>query len=319
MKHIWEKGLSLIDKTLLKIVQLVNNKPCPFGNYLTVLLILFLCFTHDAFSQGKSTYSPVLEEISLLIENSKLNEADRRTDSLLWMAVKLNDSSLLANTYNFKGVIKKDQKKIKESIEFYNKALDIYKGLKNERKIADTYVNLGSIFSDLKEDKMALNYYFKALSCLKRLKNMEAETILLNNIGNIYKEMADFTRAEYYFKKAMHSSFAIKDSFSMAMVSHNLGVNYYMQKNTDSAIVFYHRSLDYLSNYDEGIGHVYNYEQISQSYLDQNNITKAELFAQKALSIIQAAGIQGEETALYSLLSSIYEKKNRFSSIPCRG
>lgn len=313
MNLISEKDLSLIDKSFLNVCQ-VNNTKCPFGIYLAICVILFLCTTQEVFSQGKTTYSPILEEISLLIENSKLHEADKRTDSLLLMALKLKDSSLLANTYNFKGVIKKDQKKIKESIEYYNKSLDIYKRLKNERKIADTYVNLGSIFSDLKEEKMALNYYFKALSYLKKLKNMEAEMILLNNIGNIYKDMADYTSAAYYFDKAMHSSYAIKDSFSMAMVSHNLGVNYYLQKNTDSAIKYYNRSLNYLSNYDEGIGHVYNYEQISQSYLDQNNTTKAELYAHKALSILHKAGIQGEETTLFSLLSSIYEKKKDYKN-----
>lgn len=135
--------------------------------------------------------------------------------------------------------------------------------------VAGGYINLGSIYSGLDEHEKALTYYFKAMKILKST-DLNAQKnhlgILYNNIGTSYQKQKQVGNSNYYLREALKFAISKGDSMVAAMATHNLGINFGEIKQYDSAIVYYNSSLKYVSAFEQGLGHVFNYKQLGEAY-----------------------------------------------------
>lgn len=280
------------------------------GQY--ILLFVFICFVSYIGQSQNKTSNRLADEISALIDNSKYELAERKLDTLLELAKETKSDAIYAGYYNLSGALHIDQAKIKEAIYDYSRSIELYEILNKESSLAGGYINLGSVYSGLSEHKKALSYYFKAMEILKRLKDNPHLGILYNNIGTTYQKQQQFSNSNYYLREANKFALNRGDSMLAAMSTHNLGINYAEVQNYDSAIALYNRSLNYISSYEEGPGHVFNYKQLGEAWYKSNKIKDAKENLLKAIRISNDVGYSTGIEDIYGLLSNVYEAEKDY-------
>ena len=108
----------------------------------------------------------------------------------------------LARTYGSIGVVCSEQNNYAKALEYYFKALKIYRETKQESIVARAYNNIGIVYKALKEYDKALEYFNKALAVQQKIKD-PTSAVTITNIGNIYllqnknaQALASYTDAE---------------------------------------------------------------------------------------------------------------------------
>lgn len=276
------------------------------------LLICNLFFSTSLFAQKHNKAEQLSERASLYLDNSNFSQAELVIDSLMAYGNEKNDNNILGNAYNFKGALNRELARSKEAIYFYTRSIETYERAKNQVGIAGGYVNIGAIYAGLDEYKIALSYYFKAHK-IYTANNYESKLgILSNNIGTIYQKLKQIPSSNVYLRRAFEAGRSKGDSMLMAMATHNLGVNYLETQTLDSAISYFNKSLGYVSRYDEGPGHIFNYEQLGAAYLLKKDFVRAGENFNRAMEISDRTGITASKMELSRLLSLVAENKNSY-------
>ncbi len=115
----------------------------------------------------------------------KLSDAEENLDYAL--SYKSISPELLADYYNEKGIILKQQSRFDEALELYNKTLLIQQSQNNKKGEARTYNNIGRIYEAMENFPDAKRYYSHALSIYNKLPVSKSIAITIQNIGNIYR------------------------------------------------------------------------------------------------------------------------------------
>ena len=126
---------------------------------------------------------------------------------LMWQDVitKRPDNPRAYNNY---GKYLRDEGRLHESIEYFQKALAL------QADYGDAYLNLGSVHIDLGQPQQA-----EALTARALALNSQ-DGVALNNMGAIYANREEYAQAVSYFQEAL------KQGFNQPGVYYNLGVAY---------------------------------------------------------------------------------------------
>lgn len=253
-------------------------------------------------------------QISDLIDNGNYESAQAKTDSLYLWSKEIDCKEGIAESYNLKGVINRDQSNLRDALDNFLNALKLFEELKLPIKVAGIQNNIGLIYAEIKEYRTALAYYFKAVSInVKHKKNINL-AINYNNIATCYQKLKQFSSAQTYLNKSLKIRQEAKDTIGMAMAYHNIGLTYQLTEKNDSAILFFNRSLNYLSTMSENIGHAYNYLELGNTYLQKSDLKNAEFYLLKSLRIAENSDLEGVKTEVYDYLSQVYEHKSDFKN-----
>lgn len=251
-------------------------------------------------------------QISDLIDNGNYELAEKKSDSLFILSKQINYTEGVAESYNLKGVINRDQSNLKDALDNYLSALKLFEELKMPVKVAGIQNNIGLIYAEIKEYRTALAYYFKAEKINSSNKEKSRLAINYNNIATCYQKLNQFSSAQTYLQKSLLLRQEVADTIGMAMSYHNIGINHQLTNDKDSAIIFFNKSLSYLSNMSENIGHAYNYLELGNTLLQQGKLKEAENYLLSSLRITQNSELEGLKVEVYKYLSMLYEKQNDF-------
>ncbi len=276
------------------------------------LFVFSLCLNFSSLAQKDSKAEAMSDRASSCLDNSNFAQAELVIDSLLAYANEKGDDNILGNAYNFKGALNRELSRSKEAIYFYTRSIETYERINNQVGVAGGYVNIGAIYAGLDEFKIALSYYFKAHKIYTANKYESKLGILSNNIGTIYQKLKQIPSSNVYLRRAFVAGKVNGDSMLMAMATHNMGVNFLETQIPDSAILYFNKSLGYVSRYDEGPGHIFNYEQLGAAYLQKKDYVKAGENFNKAMEISERTGISSSKMELIRQLSEVAENKNDY-------
>lgn len=251
-------------------------------------------------------------QISDLIDNGNYELAQKKADSLFILSKQINYTEGIAESYNLKGIINRDQSNLKDALDNYLNALKLFEDLKMPVKVAGIQNNIGLIYAEIKEYRTALAYYFKAekINIAKHEKSLLA--INYNNMATCYQKLNQFSSAQTYLQKSLILRQEVSDTIGMAMAYHNIGINHQLTNDNDSAIYFFNKSLSYLSNMSENIGHAYNYLELGNTLLQKGKLREAEVYLLNSLRISEHSELEGVKVEVYKYLSELYEKQNDF-------
>ncbi|MES2516207.1 MAG: tetratricopeptide repeat protein [Bacteroidota bacterium] len=228
------------------------------------------------------------------------------------MSTKINYKEGIAESYNFKGAINRDQSNLRDALDNFLKALKLFEELKMPVKVAGMQNNIGLVYSEIKEYRTALSYYFKAEKINFGRKQKSYLAINYNNIATCYQKLNQFQSAQIYLNKSLAIRMEISDTVGMAMAYHNIGINNQLTNQNDSAVYFFNKSLSYLAGMDENIGHAYNYLEMGNTFLQQGKMLEAEKYLLSALRISETNELEGLKVETYKYLSELYQQKNDY-------
>ena len=117
----------------------------------------------------------------------------------------------LAEKYRSLGfyLLQKEDHYYSESLECFQKALEIYNGLDDKRAasgVDNCYHNIGNVLSKQGKYSEALEYYNKALELCKNNSDKFFVAIIYNSIGEVLREQSKYSEALEYYNKALELS-----------------------------------------------------------------------------------------------------------------
>lgn len=297
-----------------------------------IIFIFIFLYTFQLVGQVDTLYfRDFNKRLNDIIDNGDYKLADEKADSLLRVSMKLSYKEGMADAYNYKGVISRDQSNLKEALDNYLIALPLFEELKKNGKVAGIQNNIGLIYAEIKEYKTALAYYFKAvkINLQNRAKHVREDdekgkedkiraninlAINYNNIATCYQKLNQPTSAQTYLNKSLDIRKAENDTIGMAMAYHNIGLNYQLKRIPDSAITFFNLSLGYLKDMSENIGHAYNYLELGNTYLQKGKLREAEGYLLNSLRIAEKSDLEGVKVENYKYLSKLYAFEKDFKN-----
>lgn len=161
-----------------------------------------------------------------------------------------------------------------------------------DNNLSQLYGTLGNLYNIQGKLHLALDYYQKALPIFKRHGWKESECILYYNVGELYLELGNYKAAEENYKKALNAGIQTGDSLmisgpysGLAMTSLNAGKYKVALNYAKKSVVYYenHRDEELESLLD-------SYVLFSRIYhLGFNDLTTAQDYMTKALQLAEKA------------------------------
>ncbi|MBI4647880.1 MAG: tetratricopeptide repeat protein [Bacteroidia bacterium] len=164
----------------------------------------------------------------------------------------------LANSYNYIGIIYRNQSDFKQAKSFYLKAMKLYEEVADKEGLATEWNNLGNISGDEGNYKNSLEFHNKALVLRNQLleelkKKSEISEVKLNeskkmvaasnnNIGTVYYMWGDYNKANASFFEALKISEEINDKITIAGTCNNIGEIQRLKGDYNKALEFYKKA-----------------------------------------------------------------------------
>lgn len=169
--------------------------------------------------------------------------------------------------YNLKGLIQSyigylyyDQLLQDEALVRFKKAADYFQQAENYRNEAYTFRDIGSSFLLKKETDSAYYYYQKGIEIANTANDSVCQSSIRQNIGLIFRKQGNYKKSKEYLAQAI--PFATNNR-TRAKIYSNIAQVLYTENKTDSAILYFQKSLVLLDNSDDSFLKAKIYEFLS--------------------------------------------------------
>ena len=129
-------------------------------------------------------------------------KALHHAEQMFQLADEYNDSLILANAYNQRGIIKKEIGELEEAIADYVEASAIYEKL-NESAIINVHTNIAIAYDILGQPNLALSWFKKAYEHAVVSNNERLLIRATNNLANHYKSLNDMKSSKAYYDQLL--------------------------------------------------------------------------------------------------------------------
>lgn len=259
-----------------RTVLLLEGKPATYIDGLGESPLLKHFFNEGQRYQKEYKFKEAIEEYSKCLSHPEATEENRVAANIL-----------IGNCYY-------GQSKFKEAEKHYREALDISKGVKNEKEKlegkAAALGNLGIVLQKRGELDGALENYEKALEAHKRTGRCEGMAANYGNIGILLRQKGDLEGALEHHKKALEMHQRIGRAEGIADNYCNIGIVLADQGDLGGALENYKKAL----KIDQEIGDLSrmgeDYSGIGVVLSKEGDLNGALLYHKKDLEINQRIG-----------------------------
>ncbi|MBI3501417.1 MAG: tetratricopeptide repeat protein [Bacteroidetes bacterium] len=232
----------------------------------------------------------------------------------LELAQKANAEKIVADINNIIGLIKSDQSKYDEALEYYKKAESFFLTTANKKGLNTAYENIGVSYFSKGNYPKALEYAFKGLTIREELRDTANITSSYLNIGNVYYFQGSFDKAlEYYLKGiALCEKTHRKDDITTGLLG-NIGSIYYAKKEYDKTLDYYFKSLAINKEMAYPSGIATDYSNIGTVYFEQKKFPLAEENLINGLKLFEELGNKSFTAATLLSISDLYKEQGKFA------
>jgi len=247
------------------------------------------------------------------IFNNDPDAAGVHADSLRMLALRLNDSLGLANSYSIKGIVLSVNGKHKESIESMLEGAKVLKLMGDQLQLTRAYTRIGLAYQNGNNPIKSLEYNLKALDILKKVDPYGVGmAVTSNNIGVFYEKNMQYEKALACYRTCLDIYTTKQDSFGISETYGNMGVVHKRMDQLDSASWYYQKSLRIKllgTNSNQTSTTLSNLANLS---LEQEEIDSALHYVEWGLSLRKDAAIQTADDAFgYNVYSRVLNKLER--------
>ena len=297
-----------------------------------ILLIIFVVFSVVGFSQNipqtdKSLVDSLENElqketnldskVNILIKLAK-QSSDSQPDKCTSYALagieaakKLGNPSYEASFYMTLGNLNYEKYNHNIAIDYYEKALKIYRETNDRAGVAKVYTNMANTFDN--PDK-AMEYYRLSLEEFIKLKDTVDTRICYNNLGVGYSNANKPDSALIYYRKALRLSEQTNDYEGAAYALGNMGEIYLDKKQYSKAKLSFKRSLKNFEIANDLFGQLLANKNFALYYNAVNKYSKSLNYLHVALPDVQDSEYIKLREDFYLLMIKNYESLNDFKS-----
>jgi AraC-like DNA-binding protein len=213
----------------------------------------------------------------------------------LYIAVDKSDNYEMMRYANIlMGIISFQNKLFYDSLDFYEKALELSKKSQNFFNYKVDYYNLGLTHSVLKNHQKGINYLIKAASLAEKSNDKRLLSRIYGSMADNYLDKGDDVNRTFYLEKANKIANSIKDKKLLAMGASNQMVWDYKKGSINKAYLFGSEAADYLK--DEELPHLkVKNDTLMYAMAKKNNQTEQALqylesFTKNKLKLLEQNG-----------------------------
>ncbi|WP_435134993.1 tetratricopeptide repeat protein [Formosa sp. A9] len=171
------------------------------------------------------------------------------------------------------------------TLEYYQKAYNLYAEEHNEEALAKAENNLAIIYARLNNEEKALEHFKSVYDFQTKQNNPLRLSQILNNIGTLFLEKNIDSSLNYY-NKAYAISQNLGDSAVNAHIYTNLGRAYSIKKDSVQAYTFFKLAQKNIPK-NNTKAKSFVYQILSEYFLDKKQNDSAIFYAQKTLDLEQ--------------------------------
>lgn len=199
----------------------------------------------------------------------------------------------------------------RQVLNYYDKAISLFKKLGMEEERWITVANKGNILRKMNAPEAAVTCYFQALKHQEATGDIIGAAATNSSIGQVYNDQGKFSQAINQYQKALTTYRSIRkktqqDLFEIAVILHNIGFAYYNKGNVIEAKNYYFQSLKIAKEHDFFNHAAFDANKIGDIYLDQKNYDEAlKLFEE---GLVYAKDDRSTNSLLLSMGELYFEK-----------
>lgn len=158
-------------------------------------------------------------------------------------AIKLGDTSKIAESYWDKGNFFFKTTKSDSAYYYYNKAFTLYDKIDMDFYAGRMLLNMAIVQKQIKDYIGSEISTVEALKKIEPLEKPQQVYMAYNNLGILYNELGDHQKSLQYHNKALEYSEEL-NPIKKATTMNNIGVAYQNQNNYDEALRYYRKALE---------------------------------------------------------------------------
>ena len=155
--------------------------------------------------------------------------------------------------------------------ESLQKALTIYREIKERQGESVALDFLGVTYNKQKEYITAIDYYQQALQIVQQLPNHANEGVILIGLGDAYRLRNDYTQAIQYYQQYLALDQQLQDSKDRIATLGNLGESYIRLKDLPRGVEYYQQALILARATNDRDNEVVSLVKLGEVYLDLEN------------------------------------------------
>lgn len=294
--------------------RLIINILCKLETYVSGLIfsIILICVFFASFSavaqqnklldSAKKIFRAEPEKALIILKQIKEN------------AAKTKDYKSLVEAEVVHGNIVYFTGKHDEALKLYLNGLAIAEKNNLHELIAACCNEIGTLFKKNKDLKESLEYYKRALAEATIIKNDAQIANSFNNIGLVYEEEGNFSPALKQYQKSLTYYQKAKDKLGESYSLEYIGYVYGLMKNYKPAVENLEKSLALRRELKDNYGVAICLIELTEIKRDQKNYVAAISYANEAIAFCKQINYPDMLQSGYLLLAEIYEQKNDFTS-----
>jgi NarL family two-component system sensor histidine kinase LiaS len=172
-------------------------------------------------------------------------------------------------------------------MDISRKALTLAQSTRWPLHEAHAFRFMGDCHAEFKQWDSAQVYYDKAVVIFKKLKNDSMIVRCKVNMGDLYRGKSNFRVAERYYQSALQDYHRTHSDFGIGLVNWSQGYLHVMQHELDSALAHFQKVEKIAHKLDNVFAQAAIYNEMAGLQLRRGEFSEALLLAQRALDYSQ--------------------------------
>ncbi|GBD55154.1 tetratricopeptide repeat protein [Microcystis aeruginosa NIES-298] len=200
------------------------------------------------------------------------------------------------------GIQQYQTSQFREALQSWEKALQIYREIKNRQGEANSLGNLGNAYQSLGQYQKAIEYLQQTLNIAREIPDRQGEAYALGNLGIAYDSLGQYARAIEYYQQLLDIAREIQDRPGEAASLSGLGNAYDSLGQYQKAIEYLQRSLAIAREIPDQQREAYSLNALGNAYRSLGQYQEAIEYHQQSLVITrEIKDLQGEAASLDNL------------------
>ncbi|WP_298154312.1 sensor histidine kinase [Flavobacterium sp.] len=227
-------------------------------------------------------------------------------------AIKLADSTLLAQVYSDIGAVYYSKGDLDNSEQNYLHAYAIRKATDDVAGVAKINNNLGNIYRDRHEYQQSMKTFLEALNYFEKTGDEKNKVAAKSNIGLLLVKLRDYRKAEAYLKESINYAEKNKLTDRLCEFYINLGTTYMALNDTVKAKINFDKSLKNckLAGNEKAIAIVY--QNLGLVKARQKNVKEAQALYEKSAAVQKSVNSDADQDNLKISMARNYVKTGRY-------
>lgn len=213
------------------------------------------------------------------------------------------------NALKLIGDIHHKTRNYEDALSFYFRSLRKCIGSEDGARIGSIYVSIGVVYGDLEDFDASMDYYKKALEMFRKIHHEQGEAVCLNNLGGLCREMQQFDEGLEYLREAVALAERLEYKQIMMYSLILMGELYLAKGDLDSSLLHLYQGVRIASTMEDRFAEIECFRNLSKIALQMGDMPTALHYCGNALAITQTVDARLEKSLLYRLYADIYEKQ----------